>query len=50
MRFRSVVEEFVLTYQDRLSQDSFEKHGNRTFLKKNEEIAFIQSMNKKLRA
>jgi CRISPR/Cas system-associated endonuclease Cas1 len=42
------VEEFVLTYYGSLSNNSFEKHGNRIFLKKDEEIQFIQAINKKL--
>jgi CRISPR-associated protein Cas1 len=46
--FRIVVEEFILSYRETLSQNSFEKVGKRVFLTKDEEINFIQAMNKKL--
>ena len=39
--FRVAVEEFLLSYHQTLSKDSFERHGERMFLKKEEEIEMI---------
>ena len=47
--FRVVVDDFVLSYHEKLTQNSFEKVGKRFYLKKEEEIQFIQTMNKTLK-
>ena len=47
--FRVVAEEFVLSYHEKLSQNSFEKVKKRVYLTKEEEIQFIQAMNKTLK-
>ena len=46
--FRVVVDDFVLSYHEKLTQNSFEKVGKRFYLTKKKEIEFISAMNKKL--
>jgi len=39
--WRVIAEEFILNYHTKLSEDSFIKHGERSFLKRDEQIKFI---------
>ena len=43
--FRALIEDFLLSYHTRLGKDSFEKHGDRIFLKGDEEIGMIKALN-----
>jgi len=46
--FRALIEDFLLSYNTKLGKDSFEKHGDRMFLKQDEEIKIIKSINRLL--
>ncbi len=43
--FRALIEDFLLSYHTMLGRDSFDKHGDRMFLKKPEEIEMIKAIN-----
>jgi len=43
--FRALIEDFLLSYHTQLGKDSFEKHGDRMFLKQDEEIKMIRAIN-----
>jgi len=45
---RAVVEEVLLLYHQKLNNNSFERHGERMFLERDEEIEMIKSLNKNL--
>ena len=44
--WRVIAEEFILNYQETLSRDSFSKHGERWFLKREEQIRFTTNLDK----
>jgi CRISPR-associated endonuclease Cas1 len=46
--FRAVVEDFLLIYHETLNMNSFEKVGNRMYLRKDEEIEFLKAVLKQL--
>ena len=44
--WRATVEDLILTYHPKLCVDSFEKHGKRAYLKREETIKFTNALNK----
>ena len=42
--WRVVVEEFILNYHEKLTANCFTKHGERTFLKHDEQIRFTNAL------
>lgn len=46
--YRALIEDFLLSYHIKFGKDSFEKHGDRMFLRQDEEIAMIQVINRLL--
>jgi len=42
--WRTVAEDFILDYHEQLSTDSFVKHGERSFLKRDEQIRFTNAL------
>jgi CRISPR/Cas system-associated endonuclease Cas1 len=46
--WRAIAEEFILSYQETLSTDSFVKHGERFFLKREEQIRFTKNLDKQI--
>ena len=46
--FRALTEDFLLSYHTRIGKDGFEKHGDRMFLKQDEEIGMIKAINRAL--
>ena len=45
-RWRAIIEDFLLNYHTRLNTNSFTKHGERTFLKKEEVIKMTKAIYK----
>ena len=45
---RALIEDFFPSYQTKIGKDSFEKHGERVFLRQDEEIKMIKTINKTL--
>jgi len=43
--FRALIEDFLLSYHSKIGKDSFEKHGDRMFLKQEDEIKMIKAIN-----
>jgi len=43
--FRALIEDFLISHHTRFGKDSFEKHGDRMFLKQGEEIKMIKAIN-----
>jgi len=42
--WRTISEEFILNYNENLSAESFVKHGDRSFLKRDEQIRFTNAL------
>jgi len=42
--WRTIAEEFILNHHENLNKDSFVKHGERTFLKRDEQIRFTNAL------
>jgi CRISPR/Cas system-associated endonuclease Cas1 len=44
--WRTVAEEFILSYHGEISEGCFFKHGERSFLKRDEQIRFTEALDK----
>jgi len=42
--WRTIAEEFILNHHENLTPDSFVKHGERSFLKRDEQIKFTNAL------
>lgn len=47
--FRTLIEDFLVSYHQKIDPDSFEKHGERTFLKRDEKLKLILEINRLFR-